>query len=229
MRNWKRRLAALLAACSIAATLPIAASAADEKIEEALEWGLAIAEDNRHGYSQAYRYGPSYDCASFVSTALQQGGFDIDPRQTTCSLRATLEDLGFEVYRRGTVELERGDILLNPYSHVEFYLGDGLCLASHRDYDGRPGDSTGKEINVRNHDWCFFCRYREYTYVIRYPEQPVPEEAEAPETAEISDRIFYLPMEQIAAEEAEALAQMPAHPFSVLLTDGENPTLHSIS
>ena len=189
MRNWIRRLAALLIAVLLTAALPVAAFAEDGDketqeldpcIEAALEWGLWIAQDNSHGYSQAYRFGPNYDCSSFVSAALIHGGFKMN-YVSTYGMKETLEDLGFEVYRKGEVSLQRGDIMLNPWQHVEFYLGNGQCLAAHMDYDGRSGDSTGKEINIREGVHCAFCRNKTYVYILRCPA-PKPEPEPEPET-----------------------------------------------
>lgn len=160
-------LLALVLACGILAELP-AAKAADPRIEEALEWAVEIAEDDSHGYSKRNRTGPNYDCSSFVSYALMAGGFALDGPLGTSNMRAALEKQGFTVYRKSEVaSLQRGDILLNPSSHVELYLGDGLCVAAHQDYDYRSGDSKGKEIQVRTADQCPYCRRRQYTYVIR--------------------------------------------------------------
>ena len=38
------------------------------------------------------------------------------------------------------------DILLNETEHTEIYLGNGLNLGAHWDWDGVDGDSSGKEI-----------------------------------------------------------------------------------
>lgn len=46
--------------------------------ESALKWALAIAADQTHGYSQANRYGPDYDCSSFLLNAYKQAGVPID-------------------------------------------------------------------------------------------------------------------------------------------------------
>ena len=39
------------------------------KIEKAVTWALAIANDNTHGYDQQYRWGPDYDCSSLIISA----------------------------------------------------------------------------------------------------------------------------------------------------------------
>ena len=55
--------------------------AASEKLEQALQWAISIANDNRHGYSQSNRWGnPDYDCSSFVISALKAAGYDVGAR-----------------------------------------------------------------------------------------------------------------------------------------------------
>ncbi len=51
--------------------------AADSKVETAISWAIGIANDNSHGYSQSVRWGPHYDCSSFVYSAFYQAGFGI--------------------------------------------------------------------------------------------------------------------------------------------------------
>ena len=147
----------------------------DPKVEAMLAWAREIAQDNSHGYSQANRYGPNYDCTSFVCTALMQGGFGLDHYTSTSGMIAELPALGFVVYRRGETEAQRGDILLQRGVHAEICLGNGGCVAAHQDYDGRSGDRTGHEIEWREADTdfgCPFCKYRQYNYILRYdPER----------------------------------------------------------
>ena len=57
---------------------PEAEQVESKRVEAALAWAVATAEDDSHGYSQACRFGPSYDCASFVTAALIAGGFKLD-------------------------------------------------------------------------------------------------------------------------------------------------------
>ena len=41
-----------------------------ETIDRAVDWALAMARDDRHGYDQEKRWGPDYDCSSFVIACL---------------------------------------------------------------------------------------------------------------------------------------------------------------
>lgn len=82
----KKFLAALLAASFMLTT---AAQATDSRVESAVTWAIAIANDQSHGYSQgaenatAYRPytgsrdGPDYDCSSLVYYAFDHAGFNI--------------------------------------------------------------------------------------------------------------------------------------------------------
>ena len=64
-------------------------------IQVAINWAIEIANDNTHGYSQANRYGPDYDCSSFVAAALRQGGFDVPASMWTGNERDCLLAAGF--------------------------------------------------------------------------------------------------------------------------------------
>ena len=143
----------------------------DSKVEAMLKWALATAADDSHGYSQSSRYGPNYDCTSFVSTALMKGGFELEGYLNTHTLVSELPKLGFTCYRRGEVEPQRGDILVQVGVHAEISMGNGECVAAHMDYDGCSGDRSGHEIEYRdahNYLGCPFCSEKRYDYVLRY-------------------------------------------------------------
>ena len=143
----------------------------DPRIEAMLDWAVEIAEDNSHGYSQAYRLGPNYDCTSFVSTALMEGGFEIEHCLSTGGMLQELPAFGFVAYRRGEIEAQKGDILILLGTHAEICMGDGGCVAAHQDYDGYWGDSSGHEIEYREGSTsygCPFCRYQQYNYILHF-------------------------------------------------------------
>lgn len=132
-----------------------------EPIEKAITWATDIANDDIHGYSQTSRYGPDYDCSSFVNTAMAYAGFNV-PISATFTMqlnytglgdwiwipRSELGDISVYGVAAGNTLLKRGDILLNTQTHTEIYLGDGMNIGAHWDWDGRPGDSSGTEINI---------------------------------------------------------------------------------
>lgn len=141
--------------------------AASGKMEQALQWAVSTANDNRHGYSQKNRWGnPDYDCSSFVISALKAAGYDVGGATYTQNMRSALTQRGFTWIPWSSIgsvaNLKRGDILLNDSSntskqHTEFYLGNSQNVGAHQNY-GYPaaGDQTGKEISVSgyyNHPW----------------------------------------------------------------------------
>mgnify|MGYP003296222683 CR=1 FL=1 len=136
----------------------IEANALDYRVEKAIEWAVDIANDNSHGYSQSRRTGPDYDCSSLVSSAFKYGGFPVSGTLTTSTMSNSFTKAEFTRYKKGAVTIQRGDILLKPGSHVELYLGDNTCVSAHSNFDGRTGDSGGKEIAVRNISNCNFCK-----------------------------------------------------------------------
>lgn len=109
-----------------------AGTATNEIVEKGIQWALQIAADDTHGYSQANRTGPDYDCTSFISTGLIQGGLDIEVLGGS-GFDSTLVEKGFREIPFGEVGesgLKRGDILSNP-SHVEWYIGGGQVVGAH--------------------------------------------------------------------------------------------------
>lgn len=129
-----------------------------ERVEDAIQWALDIASDNSHGYDQAYRWGPDYDCSSLVYEAFRVGGgFDLPVNSGyTGSMIGDFTRVGFTWLPgigNSASQLERGDILLNISSHTEIYLGEGKNVGAHiNEIDdivgGEPGDQTGEEICV---------------------------------------------------------------------------------
>ena len=138
--------------------------AADNKVEKAINWAIGIANDNSHGYSQSVRWGPHYDCSSFVYSAFYQAGFNL-PGSGTRYTQTMVNDFmkaGFTWIPWSQIgsmnALQRGDILLNNSSisskqHTEIYLGNGQNVGAH---------SPSKGISVSgyyNHPWLGVLRY----------------------------------------------------------------------
>ena len=172
----KRVLSCILALVLLISMIPmssITAYALDSKVEKAIEWAISIANDNTHGYSQANRTGPDYDCSSFVSTAFKKAGFSVSGSLHTGNMLNAFVSAGFTKYNKGAVSLQRGDILLRPKTssrggHTELYIGNNQCVAAHSNKDGKTGDSSGQEIDVRSKNYCTFCKNSDYTYILRY-------------------------------------------------------------
>ena len=130
----------------------------DEIIEKALKWAKDTAKDNTHGYSQANRWGPDYDCSSFIISAYENAGLKVKEAGAsyTGNMRDAFEKCGFGAYPRQPVSrLEPGDVLLNEKHHAVMYIGNGKVVAA-RSSDGFPqsGDQSSREICIQDYyDW----------------------------------------------------------------------------
>lgn len=140
-------------------------------IEKAAAWAEATANDNAHGYAQDARWGPDYDCSSFVITALRQAGFALQATYTG-DMRKALLAAGFEsvtakVNLNTGAGVQRGDVLLNNSSHTALALGSGKIVQASINEKGtvtggQTGDQTGREIYIRsyyNFPWNVVLRY----------------------------------------------------------------------
>ena len=130
----------------------------DEIIEKALKWAKDTAKDNTHGYSQANRWGPDFDCSSFIISAYENAGLKVKEAGAsyTGNMRDAFEKCGFGAYPRQPVSrLEPGDVLLNERHHAVMYIGNGKVVAA-RSSDGFPqsGDQSSREICIQDYyDW----------------------------------------------------------------------------
>ena len=136
-------------------------------VEKAVNWAISIANDNTHGYLWGGKGPTNYDCSGLVCAAYKKAGFKVS-QVGTSDMLTVFKKAGFTAYKTGSVSLKRGDILLKPNSHTEIYIGDNKCVGAHSNYDGKSGDSSGKEIQVRKKSACTFCSQPKYTYILRY-------------------------------------------------------------
>lgn len=121
-------------------------------IDGALQWADKIAKDQTHGYDQAKRLGPDYDCSSYVSSALKAAGFNVNIFSTS-NERAELEKAGFKKVEGANLRtgdgLLPGDVLWVENSsaqHTEFYTGNGKTLGAHENENGGTrGGKTGDQ------------------------------------------------------------------------------------
>lgn len=141
--------------------------------ESALQWAIQIANDQRHGYSQASRWGnPDYDCSSLVLSAYKRAGIDIGQATYTGNMRSELLKHGFtDVTASCNLSncngMERGDILLYHLSgtqgHTALYAGNRQIVHARGQSYGSPapGDQ-GSEIAVTPYSrsrWATVLRY----------------------------------------------------------------------
>lgn len=141
-------------------------------IQNAVTWARGIAADVSHGYDQANRWGPDYDCSSFVISAYKAAGVPLACTYTG-DMRGDMLRCGFTVVSSAAVDLatgaglEAGDVLLNYAHHTALYIGGGrIVQASINERGGvtggAPGDQTGREIAERayyNYPWDCVLRY----------------------------------------------------------------------
>lgn len=136
---------------------------------DAAVMAVAIADDDSHGYDQAHRWGPDYDCSSMVISIYSLLGVDLKCTYTGNMLDDFLRNGFVDVV--DTVNLSSGkgmlpgDVLLHP-DHAAMYIGNGKIVAARinengKTTGGKTGDQTGTEIckqNYYNHPWSHVLR-----------------------------------------------------------------------
>lgn len=158
-------------------------------IESAVQWAIATSNDNSHGYSQASRWGPDYDCSSFVITAYRQAGMKLTGATYTGNMRSAFlaegfADVTYEVGLSSGYNIQAGDVLLNYSAHTCIAIGGGR-VANCRTDEGHPqsGDQSGNEIRLQaywNYPWNCVLRYKGKEQAqnpdVTEPENPVSSE-----------------------------------------------------
>lgn len=131
-----------------------------QQVENAVQWMIDIANDDIHGYDQDDRWGPDYDCSSFVIEGYEQAGIPLKTNGATYTgdMKQVCLDFGFtEVeWLEDETKLVRGDIILNEINHVCVYIGDGKIVQASQNENGEAtggetGDQTEHEIYVRDY------------------------------------------------------------------------------
>ena len=122
-------------------------------IMKAVKFMIDIANDDTHGYDQAHRNEPDYDCSSLVGTALHEAGFNVSPYSWTGNLESQLRKVGFTDCKKPWMA---GDIHLNTKHHVCMSINASqIAQASINEKGtvtgGKTGDQTGKEIYIRDY------------------------------------------------------------------------------
>ena len=144
-------------------------SVTTSKIEKMVKHAKDISADDSHGYSQARRWGPDYDCSSLMYECARFAGYGVPTSGTryTGTMVDHFRKAGFKVLKfDGNLnDLDPGDILLahnDSVQHTEMYIGGGKLVGAHESENGtaygKTGDQTGNEIsicNVYNPGWDF--------------------------------------------------------------------------
>lgn len=161
-----------------------------------------VAADNSYGYSQSRRAeAKEDDCSSLSLDALKLAGVDIGPATYTGNALRPLLDAGFvdvsaTVNKATGAGLKKYDVLLRPATpdhggHMALMVTDTELAQAAGDLDKKRGDSSGKEIYIRNYVGSFSTPPR---YVLRHPA-PVPVADPAPADIQAGDYVkLIIPM-----------------------------------
>lgn len=128
---------------------------------DVLEVAKAIAEDDSVGYNQSARLlSPDVDCSSFVCYCFLCAGYDVSVTNTDGMFNKDcgFNDDNFEFIDFDKSKLQPGDIVLRdkkPALHLQAHTelvskvegGEVYTYGAHQNRDGRPGDSSGTEVN----------------------------------------------------------------------------------
>ena len=146
-------------------------------IETAIEWAVAIANDDSHGYDQTNRWGPDYDCSSLLIQAYEQAGCPVKTNGATYTgnMETAFVKSGFDsLTYSSSMEFIAGDVLWRE-GHTEMYIGNGKRVGAHINENGEvtggdTGDQTGNEISV-----VAFSPSENWTKVFRLTSSVTPE------------------------------------------------------
>lgn len=146
-----------------------------EIIEKYIRRLEEIAADNSHGYDNRVNHNlghPDYDCGAYVSDGLRtagliESGTVFEPNQPygDWGYDTILTKAGFKQYPFSVNNLQRGDILIKDGHHTEVYIGSGMQIGAHDNYDGVEGDwvygtEIGKVALSQNY-WDYIYRLEE--------------------------------------------------------------------
>lgn len=140
------------------------------EINKAVDWIIATANDNIHGYQWGGNGPVNFDCSGLVNAAWIAAGVNVNSalRNTTGTVRAEYAKHGFSNVTSGInlatgAGLKKGDVIVNEKEHMAMFVGDGMIVQARSDLDGKSGDSGGQEIRVQayyNYPWDLVLRYK---------------------------------------------------------------------
>lgn len=141
----------------------------------AVAWAVRVSNSNAHGYDQANRWGPDYDCASLIITAYEQAGIPVKSKggaQSTHNMYNAFLKCGFKNVANSVnlstgAGTRSGDVLLGS-GHTAMVIDNGVRIVHATSNEnraargGKTGDQTGREITVQpyyNYPWAYVLRY----------------------------------------------------------------------
>ena len=164
--SYRRSLPSSLKSAKITKNTTVKVKYTRRYVEDYVRLAYYMSKDKRVGYqtpngrnfqlnSSGYKW--NVDCASFVFYALYYTGYlNGSPRDPfgTDEETAVLKANGFVEVSLSS--RKRGDILLvkrnernTGYGHTAIYIGENLLIDAATNYDGKAGDSSGKEVAIR--------------------------------------------------------------------------------
>ena len=145
----------------------------ENSITKALKWAEKIANDDTYYYVfggghnvdfDSYK-NTYFDCSSFISFALYNGGFDISTQFTTANQKEELKNLGFSVIvYKDKSQLKVGDILFynnNGSGHTEFVYSidnDNIKLVGSHNSDVAKSEQISICDFFGNEQWQYIAR-----------------------------------------------------------------------
>lgn len=141
------------------------------KIDKAVEYLNEFANDNDNGYSQVRRRIAQTaaeakeisegDCSSTTLNALVFAGYDIGNATYTGNVVRELLKTGWtnvtsKVNLKTGAGLKKGYIVVRPrtkdrHGHMAMMITERQLVQNQHDYDGKRGDSSGREIRKQNY------------------------------------------------------------------------------
>ena len=143
------------------------------KIDGAVAWAVAIANNPAHGYDQKERWGPDYDCSSLIISAwesvgvtVREAGASYTGNMMGAFLSCGFRDVTAQINLSAGVGLRPGDVLLCS-AHTAMVVSGNRIVAARinelgQTVGGQTGDQNGREIcqqTYYNYPWTCVLRY----------------------------------------------------------------------
>lgn len=164
-----------------------AAISTADLIASAVTLAIRWARDESHGYDQTLRWGPNYDCSSFLisiweamGVLVQKAGATYTGNMVQAFLRCGFKNVTNSVNLATGAGLQPGDVLVwhgqGNNGHTAMYIGNGQIVhAAGNEFGGatggQAGDQTGREICVAPY---FNSAKNPWQVVLRYAPDAAP-------------------------------------------------------